>query len=193
MVVDRLRRSRRKGQSGKYLVSTGLVVLTAGMFTDTLGRQVGLAALRVSVLEVGLLVLGVALGRLLVRAVIRKLKRSAIKGLAIGGLSLGIGLPALPAIASVPFVGRIAKRLPYDAVTGRLPWFGTTRYQRLLRALGGKRGLGTGSLSATLFVYGHQAGKLSEVHDVFGHRLSLSAVFGLLAVPGTLIYIVRNA
>lgn len=193
MVVDRLRRNRKKGQSGKYLVSTGLFVLTTGLFTDTLGWQFGIADVRVSVLEAGLLLLGIALGRLLVRAVVRKLKRSALKGLAIGGLSLGVGIPALPAIASIPFAGRLAKRLPYGPVVERIPWFGTSRYQRLVRAVGGKRGLGTGSVSATLFVYGNQTDKLSEMYSVFGHRLSLASVFVLLAVPGALVYIVRNA
>jgi hypothetical protein len=192
LVVDRFRRNRRKGQSGKYLVSTGLFVLTAGLFTDTLGWRFGIADVRVSVLEAGLLLLGVALGRLLVRALLRKLKRSVLKGLAIGGLSLGVGIPALPAIASMPFAGRIAKRLPYGAVVDRIPWSGASRYQRLLRAVGGKRGLGTGSVSATLFVYGNQADKLSETYLVFGHRLSLATAFSLLAVPGALIYVVRN-
>lgn len=192
MVVDRLRRNRRKGTSGKYLVSAGLLVLTAGLFTETLGRRFGVAGVRLSVLEIGVVILGVALGRLLVRALARKLKRSALKGLAVGGLSLGLGLPALPALASVPFAGRLAKRLP-SGLAARLPWFGASRYQRLLRAVGGTRGIGTGGVSATLFVYGNQAGKLSEVHSVFGHRLSLATVFGLLAVPGAAIYAVRNA
>lgn len=193
MVVDRLRRNRRKGTSGKYLVSTGLFVLTVGLFTETLGWRFGVAGVRLSVLEVGLLVLGAALGRLAVRVILRKLKRTVLKGLAIGGLSLGVGLPALPALASVPFAGRLAKRLPYRDIAARLPWFGASRYQRFARAVGGKRGVGTGGMSATLFVYGAQAGELNETYPVFGHRLELATVFALLAVPGAMIYVVRNA
>jgi hypothetical protein len=192
VVVDRLRRDKRKGTSGKYLVSTGLFVLAAGLFTETLSWRFGVAGLQVSILETGLLILGVALGRLLVRMILRKLKRTVLKGLAIGGLSLGVGLPALPAVASVPFAGRLAKRLPYRGVVERLPWFGVSRYQRLARAVGGKRGVGMGGVSGTLFVYGAEAGKLGETYLAFGHRLELATIFALLAVPGAAIYVVRN-
>jgi hypothetical protein len=192
VVVDRLRRDRQKGTSGKYLVSTGLFVLAAGLFTETLAWRFGVAGVRMSVLEVGLLILGVALGRLLVRVILRKLKRTVLKGLAVGGLSLGVGLPALPAVASIPFAGRLAKRLPYRGFTERLPWFGVSRFERLSRAVGGKRGVGLGGVSGTLFVYGTEAGKLSDTYVVFGHRLELAAIFALLAVPGAVIYAVRN-
>lgn len=192
MVVDRLRRDKRKGTCGKYLVSTGLFVLAAGLFTETLAWRFGVAGLQVSILEIGLLILGAALGRLLVRAILRKLKRTLLKGLAIGGLSLGVGLPALPAVASVPLAGRLAKRLTYRDIAERLPWFGASRYQRLARAVGGKRGVGLGGVSGTLYIYGAEAGKLGETYLAFGHRLELATIFALLAVPGAAIYVVRN-
>jgi len=193
------RRRRRKGKSGKYLVTTGMSVLVVGMFTESLDTRV---VFDLSVLEIGILVLGIALGRLALVVVARKLKRTVLKGVGIAGLS--VALPAipfaapvvatvgglLPSLVAVPFASKVITKLP----TGVASVFGLgpTRFQRLKRALGGVRGVSAGSVGTVLVGYGVETGQLNEVYDVFGHQLSLLAVFSLLSVPGAIIYAVRN-
>lgn len=195
MVLDRFRRRRRYGKSGQYLVAFGLAVLVGGLFTDGLGTRVALGGVSLTVLELGVLGLGVALARMLVRALLRKLKRGLLKGALAGG-SLGIGLPALPALGvalpAVPYASRLARRLPTGRIARRLPWFGTSRLERLRRAVGGRRGLGTGGVGTTLVLYGARTDSLGESYVVFGNRLDLLGLFVLLAVPGALVYAVRN-
>lgn len=196
MVVDRLRnRRQRNGTSGKYLVGFGLVVLTIGLFTDTLGRQVTLGRHPVTLLEVGVGVLGLALGRLLVHALVRKLKRGLLKGL-LAGVTLGVALPAMPtlgvALPAVPFAGQVARRVPTARIARHVPGLGVSRRTRLRRAVGGVRGVGAGGVGATLVTYGAQTGSLDETYVVFGTRVELLTLFLLLSVPGALVYAIRN-
>lgn len=196
MVVDRLRnRRKRQGKSGQHLVGFGLLVLTVGLFTHTLGHRLALGSGSLSLLEVGVVVLGVALARLLVRSVVRKLKRGLLKG-ALAGVSLGVGLPAFPALGvalpAVPFAGELAKRVPKSKLAAHVPGLGVSRLTRLRRAVGGVRGVATGGVGVTLVTYGAQTEKLGETYVVFGSRYELLTLFLLLSVPGALVYAVRN-
>lgn len=196
------RRRRPKGKSGKYLVTAGMSVLVTGMFTETLDVRVGGGWVDLSVLEIGCLILGAALCRLLLIVVGRKLKRTVLKGVGIAGLS--VALPAipfaapivsavggfLPSLVAVPMASKVATR--FSAGVASALGLGPTRTQRLKRALGGVRGVSAGSVGAVLLSYGAETGQLNEMYTVFGHRLSLLTVFSILSVPGTIIYAVRN-
>jgi len=195
-------RRKPKGKSGKYLVTTGMSVLVAGMFTETLGIRIGAGPLELSVLEGGIIVLGIALIRLLLVVIGRKLRRGLLKG--VGVVGLGVALPAVPfaapivsavgglvpSFAAVSFFGGAVTRL--SKTVGGVLGFGETRLQRLKRALGGVKGISTGSVGVVLTGYGIETGSLNEVYTVFGTQLSLQTVFGLLSVPGAIIYVVRN-
>lgn len=193
MVTGLLRRDENRGRSGQYLVGAGLTVLVVGLLSDLLAVRVGPPGLRLSVLELGLVALGVALGRAFVRAVKRRIRRRLLKGV-LGAASLGVGLPALGvALPSLPLVGRLAKRLPLRRVATRLPMLGDSRVERLARMVGGRRGVGTGGVGATLFAYGARTGTLDQQYTVFGGQLPLGTVFLLLALSGTAVYAARNA
>lgn len=197
------RRRRPRGKSGKYLVSAGLSVLVVGLFTETLDVRLGGGPLELSVLEIGILILGVALVRLFVAAVFKKLKRGVLKRV-VGVLGLSAVLPAIPAaapvvsavgavlpsLAAVPLAGRVTRRLSY--VAADVLGLGETRAQRLKRAVGGTRGVGASGVGVVLVGYGAEMGRLGEMYTVFGHQLSLLNVFVLLSVPGAAIYAVRN-
>ncbi len=177
-------------------------VLVAGMFTETLDVRVGGGWVNLSVLEIGCLVLGAALGRLLLTVVGRRLKRTVLKGVGIAGLS--VALPAipfaapvvaavgglLPSLVAVPMASKLTTRLSVRVAS--VLGLGATRTQRLKRALGGVRGVSAGSVGVVLLGYGAEMGQLNEMYTVFGQQLSLLAVFSILSVPGTIIYAVRN-
>lgn len=183
MLPTALQRTKTRGRSGKLLIGAGEAVFTLGLFTDTLGRRVRAASVDVTVLEIGVVLVGVALAVAFLKVVVRKLKRVFGLGV-VSAVSLGIGLPtlgiALPAIS----VGtRILRRLPLS----RLPWFGRSRWERALAFVGGPRGLAAGGVGATLIGIGATTGQLGETYVVFGHSLTLLVLFALLSVPGVLI------
>lgn len=191
-----LRRPDDRGRSGKALVGAGLTVLTLGLFTDTLAVRVGLGGLRISLLEIGVLLLGGALLVAFLRVLASKLKRKVGLGI-LGAVSVGLGIPVLPALGavlSVPVAGRLLRRLPRvpSRVLGRLPWFGKSRWERALAFVGGPRGAATGGYGATLIAVGAQTGELSTEYVVFGNRISLLALFVLLSIPGALVYGIRR-
>lgn len=191
-----LRRRDDRGRSGKALVGAGLTVLTLGLFTDTLAVRIGLGGLRISLLEIGVLLLGIALVVAFLRVLARKLKRKVGLGV-LGAVSVGLGLPVVPALGavlSVPVAGRLLRRLPRvpSMVVGRLSWFGKSRWERALAFVGGPRGAAAGGYGGTLLAVGAQTGKLSTEYVVFGNRLSLLALFVLLSIPGALVYGIRR-
>ncbi|WP_226004862.1 hypothetical protein [Natrinema salinisoli] len=182
-----LRTSTARGRSGKLLVGSGLVILTLGMATDTLGRRFAVAGRQPSVLEFGVVLVGAALAVAFVRYLLGKLKRAAGYSL-LGTIGVGFGLPALIAL---PAVGGIARRLGSMAYV-RLPWVGPSRWERVLDMVGGPRGLVSGCYGTTLLTVGASTGSLEETYVVFGNRLSLLAVFVLLTAPGIVLYYLRR-
>lgn len=184
-----LRRKRSRGRSGTLLVGAGETLLSLGLLTDTLGRRIRLASVVATVLEFGLVVLAAAVSVGFLKLVVRKLTRALGIGL-LGAVSFGIGLPALGlALPTLAVGNRVLRRLPLS----RVPWFGRSRWERFLAFVGGPRGLATGGVGASLLGIGAYTGRLGEPHVVFGHSLTLFALFVLLSVPGVLIYWLRRA
>lgn len=198
----RNRGQESRGKSGKTLVGTGLLVLVAGTFTGTLDARFGVGAIQLSVLEIAVLVLGIALVRLFVAAVLRKLKRKLLKGV-LGGIGLSVALPAapvsLPALSSVGAVLPSFAVRPFERVSSRLSGrlsdalgIGPSRFERLKRAVGGGKGVATGGFGSALVGYGAEVGRLTRQYTVFGQQISLLTVFLLLSAPGAAVYAVRN-
>ncbi|MFC7198855.1 hypothetical protein [Halospeciosus flavus] len=183
-----LRRTQTRGRSGKLLVAAGQSLLALGLLTDTLGQRIGAGGFSVTLLELGVVVLVVALAVAFLKVVARKVKRTVGISL-LSAASLGVGVPALGAALPAVSVGkRVVRRLPLS----HLPWFGKSRWERVLAFLGGPRGLATGGVGAVLLTVGAQTGKLGETHVVFGQQLTLLSLFVLLSVPGVVIYGIRR-
>lgn len=188
MRLSSLRRTQARGRSGKLLVAAGQTLLALGLLTDTLGQRIGAGGFSVTLLELGVVVLAVALAVAFLKVVARKVKRTVGISL-LSAASLGVGIPALGAVLPAVSIGkRVVRRLPLS----HLPWFGKSRWERALAFLGGPRGLATGGVGAVLLTVGAQTGKLGETHVIFGQQLTLLSLFVLLSVPGVVIYGIRR-
>lgn len=176
-----------RGKSGTYLVGAGLVFLTLGMVTDALDWTVEAGGLSLSVLEVGIVCVLLAVALAFVRYLLGKLKRAVGIGI-LGAVGVGFGLPS---VLAVPAVGGFAKRV-VTSVYGTMPWVETTPWGRAIAAVGGPKGLVSGCYGATLLTVGASTGSLDDEYVVFGHELTLLAVFVFLSIPGVVIYYVRR-
>lgn len=182
-----LRTKTTGGRSGKFLVAVGLLVLTLGMFTDSLGRRVGVGGWERSVLEIGMVLVALAVGYAFLTYLLAKLKRGMLYGV-FGGIGFGLGVPALGMVAAL---GALPRSLG-STVHGALPWVETTRWERLLAAVGGPRGLASSCYGTVLLTAGAATDSLGEEYVVFGHHLSLLTVFLVLTAPGVVSYYVRR-
>lgn len=61
VLPDALRRTQMQGRSGNLLIGTREALLTLGLFTDTLRWRIRVADIDVSILEIGIVIIGVAL------------------------------------------------------------------------------------------------------------------------------------